>query len=270
MTPDDLVTVLVTTSPAPLHPSTEHIEETIASVRAQLPLAEVIVVCDGVRPEQEDRRADYEEYQRRLMLLCEHSWASVLPVRMEEWGHQANAVRAGLDAVRTPLLLFVEHDTPLVGEIDWPALCALAMSGEANAIRFHFDVAIHADHEPGMVDHETRWWGGSDEGTGYVSGDEPFGGLPVRRTKTWWQRPHVARADFYRSRVMPLFSPESRTMIEDLLYGVVSSDHLERGEAAWWDWRLWLYTPEHEVLGMKRSSHLDSRGDAPKFDMKFV
>lgn len=245
--PDDLVTVVMPTSPAPLHPSTGHLEQTFESVRAQLPLAEIVLVADGVRPEQEHRRTDYEEYLRRLLWLCNFEWHNVVPVVLDEWGHQANATRAALALVDTPLVLFVEHDTPLVGEIPWAALCDVVASGEANAIRLHQDVAMHPDHEAVMLDPEPR-----------VLGDK----LPCRRTSAWWQRPHLASTRFYRDRIMPMFGPGSRTMIEEVVYDAMARDC--GTEAGWWDWRVWIYTPAGD---MRRSGHLDSRGDDPKYEM---
>lgn len=246
--PDDLVTVVMTTSPAPLHPSTEHIVATIDSVRAQLPTAEVVVVCDGVRPEQERRRADYEEYLRRLTWLCNWRWRNVVPVVLDEWRHQANATRAALELVDTPLVLFVEHDTPLVGEIDWPGLCGFVRSGEANVVRLHQDAAIHPDHESVMLDHETQW----------------VSGVPVRRSVAWWSRPHLASTWFYREKVMGLFAESSRSMIEEAAYAALSAGWDSDGEAGWWEWRVWVYTPEGD---MRRSGHLDSRADEPKYEM---
>lgn len=263
--PNDVITVIVPTSPVPGHPSTADLETTVRSIRDQLPTAEVIIVCDGVRPEQLGRRAQYEEYVRQVTWLCNYEWHNVVPVVLPEWGHQANAARRALELVATPLVLFVEHDTPLVGLIDWSTLSQLVLSGEANAVRFHMDVEIHEDHEPGMlgpVEHkrvdfdEIPDW--DDEGAGHVG---------VRRTKVWWQRPHLASTKFYRERIVGLLPPESRTMIEDPIYGIMKTE-IDLDESAWWDWRVWVYTPEgDEVLGIKRSSHLDSRGDDPKFEM---
>lgn len=243
--PDDMVTVLVTSSPVPIHPSTEHIEQTIESVREQLPTAEIVIVCDGVRPEQEDRREDYTEYVRRLLWLCNHHWSNVVPVVLDDWQHQANATRAALELVETPLVLFVEHDTPLVGEIDWEGLCHLVTGELADAVRLHQDVDINPDHEVVMVDHDT-----------YL-----VDGIQARRTAAWWQRPHLAKTSLYRDRILPLFDESSRTMIEDALYPVIWVDYKING---WGNWRLWIYTPDGD---MRRSGHLDSRGDDPKYEM---
>lgn len=246
-TPDDLITVVVTTSPVPSHPSTDHIEQTIASIRESLPTAEIVVVADGVRPEQADRTEAYETYLSRLLWLCNFQWSNVVPVVLPEWGHQANATRAAMQFVDTPLLLFIEHDTPLVGDIPWAGLCDAVQEGTANAIRLHQDVEIHPDHERVMLDDEPK----------------NIGGVPLRRTAAWWQRPHLASTAFYR-RILERFPASSRTMIEDVLYGVVWSDWEDYGEVGWDQWRIWIYQPDGD---MRRSGHLDSRGEDEKFEM---
>ena len=148
--PDDLITVIVTTSPTPLHPSTDHIRQTIESIRSDLPTAEIVIACDGVRPEQCHRTADYQEYIRRLLWACNTEWSNVVPLVLDEWQHQALATRAALELVETPLILFMEHDTPIVGDIDWAGLCRATLGPDVDLIRLHQDVAIHPDHESVM------------------------------------------------------------------------------------------------------------------------
>ncbi|MEX2253638.1 MAG: hypothetical protein WD649_05745, partial [Thermoleophilaceae bacterium] len=106
--PDDLITVVVTTSPVARHPLTDHLEQTLLSIREQLPDAEVVLAADGIRPEQEEWRAQYEEYLRRVLWLSNFEFRNTAPVLLDEWGHQANTARAALQLVTTPLVLFVE------------------------------------------------------------------------------------------------------------------------------------------------------------------
>src|SRR5438128_265611 len=125
------ITVLVSTSPIPSHPSTAVIDETIASVRKQLPDSEIILMCDGVRPEQEDRRGDYEEYLRRVLWKADHEWGNVLPLVSDEHLHQAGCTKRALEHINTRLMLFVEGDTPLTdGYIPWGALVNVSRNGE--------------------------------------------------------------------------------------------------------------------------------------------
>lgn len=246
---DDEITVIVTTSPAPLHPSTDHIEQVINSIRAQLPHSEIIIACDGIHHLDEDRRADYNEYLRRLTHLCNFEWSNVLPIISDTWQHQANMTRRAMEYVTTHAVLFVEHDTPLEGEIHWNDLASVIYDGSANMVRLHFDVEIHPDHKHLLV------------------GDVEDHGSYLQRMFVWWQRPHLASADYYREILDKHFPPTCRTMVEDPMHQIVSIDRDDNGPAAWENWRIWVYSPEGS---MKRSGHLDSRGDAPKHEMRFV
>ena len=126
----------------------------------------------------------------------------------------------------------------------------MVSSGVANAVRLHQDVGLHPDHKRIMVDQTTQW----------------CEGIPARRTVAWWQRPHLASTAFYRDQVMPFFPESSRTMIEDRLYPYPFTAWIDRGINGWNEWKLWVYTPDGD---MRRSGHLDSRGEADKFDMRF-
>jgi hypothetical protein len=250
----DEITVLMTTSLTPLHPSTEHVEQTIASIRGHLPLAEIVIVCDGLHEDDEDRRLAYEEYQRRLFWLCNFRWHNVVPLRREEWGHQVNAAREALAEVKTDFVLFVEHDQPLKEyPIAWGPVVETLRSGRANVVRFHHEAEILPDHVDLFM---------SDQGW-----DDESLGCSYLPTKAWWQRPHVARRDFYE-RLMARFGYDARCFIEDQVYGWLLNDLDERGEGAWWDWRVVVYEPNDEGT-MQRSYHIDSRGDTPKHEQTF-
>lgn len=244
----DLVTVLMPTSPIPSHPATAVITETLGSVMAHPQLAgcEAFVMIDGVRPEQEHRRGDYEEYQRRLLQLT-NTIPGVVPLRFEDHTHQAKMTRQALEQVRTPLVLFVEHDTPLVGEIPFVGLAQVILDGTAEVVRLHHEAEVLKPHRYLMAD------------------DSPVdvAGVPMQRTAQWSQRPHLASADWYRAMLDKYFGPNARTMIEDRLYGEIATPWVERRE---WgkECRLWLYAPAGD---MKRSTHLDGRGEDPKYEM---
>jgi len=237
------ITVLMPTSPIPSHPSTEIIEQTIESVRAQLPNAEILVMCDGVRAEQEHRRADYEEYLRRLTWLTNHRWRNVLPVIFDEHLHQANITRATLGMVSTPLVLFVEHDTPLCGEIPWPEATTAVMGDEVDVLRFHHESNVLDPHQYLMLDREPKM----------------IDGVPMLRTVQWSQRPHLAKTARYREWIEEYFPESSRTMIEDKLHSAAQVE-------PWLKFKLWMYAPEGNI---QRSTNLDGRGDDPKYEMKF-
>lgn len=250
----DLVTVIVTASPIPSHPSTEILDMTLFALGASLPTdanPEVIVCFDGVRPEQERRRADYEAHIHDALWSMNHRRANVVPLVFTEHLHQAEMTRRALELVRTPLVCFVEHDTPIAGDIAWRSLIAAVESGEADVIRFHHEASVLEPHRYLMADSTPQRIGP--------------GGVPALRTAQWSQRPHLASAAWYRWMLGEYFAPTARTFIEDRIYGEIATPWCERGE-----WgkvcKLWLYAPPGN---MQRSTNLDGRGSDPKYPMSW-
>lgn len=248
----DMVTVLILTSPIKGHPSTDIIEQTINDIRKVLPDCEIIIGIDGIRAEQEHYRESYELYQQRLLWLCNYKWHNVLPVRFEDHMHQAAMTRQLLKLVKTPTLLFVEHDTALCTdfEYDWHNLVKTIEDGTAHTIRFHFEKAIPDEHNYLMI--------------GEV---EEHNGLPLLRTAQWSQRPHLSSTAFYRDMMDRYFTDDSRTMIEDKVHGYPMEAWKIDGLLGWNLWRLWIYHPTDGNI--KRSYTTDGRQDDPKFEMRF-
>lgn len=236
------ITVVVTSSPSPLHPSDAITVETLRSVD---PVTKAIIGFDGVRDEQRALAGPYHEYVYGLMRQLQQA---------PEWNmyaarrhlHQANLTRELLEMVDTPLILFMEHDTPIdqtLGMIPWADIVELMSGAHLDVLRFHHEGAIHPEHEHLMIDHVT----------------EEMVRVPVRRTVQWSQRPHVARTDYYRRILTEHFPPNCSTMIEDKMHSVAQSEPYERNRIA-------IYHPDGNI---RRSLHLDGRRDAPKFDMRF-
>lgn len=244
MIPDDLISVIVSTSVVPSHPSTERIEETLGMIREQLPSADILIACDGVRPEQEHRLEAYGQFLQRLLWKCNFDWHNVLPVVCDEWVHQAETTKAALKHVRTPLVLFVEHDRPPIGDIPWEAMCRAVQTNEVNLIRLHPEAEIHPAHKHLMLKRKQ------------------VEGIPLLQTYAWWQHPHLVRADWYRQILEAYCPPTDRTMIEDRLYGLVESAFVDHGTVGWGKWKLWIYAPAGNI---KRSTHFDAREDDPKW-----
>ena len=236
------ITILMPTSPVPSNPSTEIIENTIASVRYHLPEAKIIIMVDGMRREQwerSDTRKRYDEFKSRLNRSNDpHVQLNVFPIHF----HQAEMTRSVLGEVKTPLVLFVEHDTPLVRlSIDWGGIERTILSGWVNYVRFH-----HSNHWEPL--HEYLMRGKID----------PCG-VPLIKTVQWSQRPHVASTLFYQE-LMKQFRPGCRTMIEDFIYDYVA-------EGPWEKYKLAIYAPTEG--GIQRSLHTDARGSDSKFPMEF-
>ena len=246
------ITVLLPTSPVPSNPSTAMIEDTIRRIRAYPDLreAEILIMIDGVRKEQEHRHTDYEEYTRRLLDLCNWhpDFRGCLPIVHDEHLHQGAMTRRTLPLVRTPLIFFCEHDMWPEGEIDFAGLArALQSHDEIKVIRLFRDAEMHPSHRE-MLLEDTR----SD-----------VDGVPLVRTTQWSQNPHIAKTAFYREIIPRYFGHESRTMIEDVLHGAV----VNAGRDGWPYWGLWLYAPEPFGGNIRRCGFVDGRQDDPKFPM---
>lgn len=248
----DKITVLMPSSPIPAHPSTEMIEKTIADVRVHLPDSEIIIMVDGLREEQDHYREAYEEYKQRLLWLSNNKWHNVLPILFSEHTHQASMTRKALTMVQTPILLFVEHDTPLTPDrpIEWDKLCHSLLDGTANVIRFLHESHILEEHKH-LILSET----------------EVHHGAQMIKTQQWSQRPHLASTAFYRHMIDTYFNPESKTMIEDVIHQIVEMDMQTGGVPAWFNWRIWIYAPNDPDGWILRSYNLDGRQDDPKYDM---
>lgn len=249
-TTKEQITVLIPSSPIKSHPDTSILDETISTVRTHLPNAEIILMLDGVREEQEDRRADYEQYIYRVLWKCLHEWKNVLPLIFDDHQHQANMTREALQHVKTPLILFVEHDTPLTPdrEIPFEGITEAILSGEADIVRLHHEALILDVHKYLMFD----------------SVPQNIQGVPMMRTQQWSQRPHVASVAFYK-RILADYFTGNKTMIEDRMYGVVEQA-CKDGIMGWYNFRIWIYTPEGDI---KRSYTTDGREGEPKYESTF-
>ena len=240
------ITVILVTSVIPSHPETYIIEETIKSIRHHLPDNEIIIQIDGLREEQAHRKADYDEYISRILWKCLHEYANVLPIVFDEHSHQSTMMKKTIDLIKTPLMLYVEGDTPLVIDesIDWDACTNMIESGKANTIRFYHEAVVPEAHNWLMLNKE---------------GD-------FLETVQWSQRPHLSKVSYYRTIV--LADMPEKTFIEDYMHGVAYEEYIipwkkTKSRDGWERHRLWIYYPSK--TNSKRSYHLDGRNGLRKF-----
>lgn len=230
----ELITVVVPVSPIPSHPGIHILEETLNSIRHHLPDSEIILTFDGVRPEQEDMREAYEESIRCTLWRCDHYWKNVTPLIFEHHQHQSGMMQVALHRINTPLLMYVEQDTPLVIDepIDWTTITDFITSERADLVRFHHEAHVLDVHRHLMQEQDGAFW----------------------RTTQWSQRPHVASKQFYLNAMQHL-SADARCFLEEKFAGVAQEQT---------GWRLWIYHPDG-APGIKRSYHLDGRAGGPQF-----
>lgn len=237
------VTVIIPVSPIKSHPETNILEETIASVRHHLPNSEIVITFDGVCKDQESMSKNYQEHIRRVLWLSRF-WGKVTPHIFEDHVHQSGMMKEVIDTIQTPIVLYVEQDTPLVidQDIDIDLIKNKITSGDSNVIRLHHEAVIPKDHESMII--------GSPEDC-------------LLKTVQWSQRPHFASTAFYKRIMSEQFSTISRCFLEDLIHGRVLKDWYRFGEQGWNQWRLHIYYPGENI---KRSYHTDGRAGSKKYD----
>lgn len=243
---NNAITVIVPVSPIKSHPSTEIIDETLSTVRHHMPNSKIIVTFDGVREEQEDRREDYEKFKRHFLWKCynEKEYDNIVPINFEEHTHQVGMAREALELVRTPLVLYIEQDTPLVTdrEIDWKKCIDFIKSEKAKMIRFHFESSVPDAHQHMII------------------GPVENGFL---KTSQWSQRPHLIQKSYYDRLLDRYFTDDAVCFIEDKMHGIVSEDYIRKGVKGWANHKLWIYHPEGSI---QRSYHTDGRQGEEKWD----
>lgn len=231
------ITVLIPVSPVPTHPSTEIIDETIASVRERLPDSEIIIMFDACSDQKIEMKAAYEEFKHRTLWKIANELDNVTPLLFSTHSHQSLMTKEALKLVRTNLVLFVEQDCPLHNEIPFNDLIEPIKAGYANVIRLHFEAQIPQAHEYLMLDKS------------------PIDvlGVPLIRTRQWSGRPHLASTKFYRY-IADKYLDDQPRFIEHAVYGIVVHGEYD-------EFRLHIFAPEGTLV---RSLHLDGRRKGAK------
>lgn len=243
----DTITIVIPTSPIPSNPSTSLFDNVVAGIRKHLPACPILIQADGVRPEQEKFRDQYQMFLYRLDdSINAGTFGRCTMRKFPEYSHQARMMKMSLahNDIQTPLLFYLEHDFLMLAEyVDWKGIAEAILSKEVNLIRLYYWSSIVPQHWDLMIDKEPIF----------------IHGVPLLRTVQWSQQPHIASIDLYRA-VLSHFSEDCRTMVEDRIYGIVS-------QADWSEFKCSVYAP---MPYLKRMAHLHGREEEPKFEEKFV
>lgn len=240
MTASELITVIIPSSPIPSHPSASKIALAISSIRKHLPDVEILIQLDGVRSENENRRESYEEYKRNLVWFCNHNSHNILPIVFPEYLHQTEMMHRTIPYIRTPILMYLEHDWEILDRpIDWDGMCNALLKGAVGSVRLCRWTQIHEQHE-----YLTR-------------GREAFEGFPYVKIMQWSGHPHLATVEYYK-KLLSHTSRETRSLLETWAYGLV-------GGTEWDVWKPTVYNPKGDI---KRIEHTDGREGDPVFEPK--
>ena len=261
-----LLSVLVVTSPIGVHPSTEVIDQTLASLLTipELSSCRTLIVCDGVRISLLDSVDEYKQgvvtadtcdrydaYKSALLTrYAAHPTISVHPLP-ERVGF-GFAVRAGLDLIHTPYTLIVQHDYVFTQPPPIERLVRLMAArpvGEVNYIGFlsrptlnyyahsksHYRLQHSAEHRLHSFHDDVA--GGSAE---------PITLCPLF---FWFDKNHLASTRYYRTVVFSRatwWGVKRGRFIEDTFGQKMSQRIQRRGMAAWREFGAFLYCPNGE------------------------
>lgn len=232
------LTVLIPTSPIPSHPSTLILDETIYNIRKYTD-AKIIIMADGVHSSLKRREANYRNYIANVQRkIGDNDYGQCSIDIFEHHTHQARMTWHALGEIQTPLIMFCEHDTSPIGDIPFKQICDMVEGcGDVNCIRFNIFHQIPDEHNYLMIGPRSVACG-----------------IPIQRTIQWSQRPHIALTEWYRDILRNHFRNDEKTMIEDVMHGVVQDVYNLTGKDAF---GLAIYTPDGNQL---RSYHSDARG----------
>jgi len=239
------ITIVIPTSPIPSHPSASLIEQTISSIRYHLPDCPMLIQADGVRPEQEKFRKQYEAYLLRMDDgINAGKYGPCKMIRFPEFRHQAAMMKESIEKITTPLLYYQEHDLPLLPEyVDWKGIVNAILSKEVNQIRLYYWSSIIPEHWHLMLDKEPIF----------------ICGVPLLRTVQYSQHPQIVSVEFYKW-LLANFSDQCRTMIEDRAYNVINGLQWEQARCS-------IYAP---MPFLKRIWHSNGREEESKYDSTFI
>lgn len=266
-TVDHWLTVVIPTSPIPSHSigtnRTAIIDKTLQSIRHHIPNSKIIIMADGVRPQVEHRRSDYEVYKRELRAKL-GQYGDCEMTEFDSYTQQAKMLRLTLERVKTPLVFFAEHDTSLVTThnprdgapstvggietlpedliIDWEAIGHILMSNGAYQVQLCYWQQLPQSY--------FNFWQGELPREYYSAGKS----LPTThfyRTRQYSQWPNVGRLDFYKRILADHFHPHAIQMIEIPMATIAAS-------SPWQKFKIAVYYPDGNA---RRFYHNEGRID---------
>ena len=260
---EQLLTVIITTSPTQSNPSTKMLERVVASF-ANVPLLQAcqkVIVCDGynvrnsrrshkggvILPEEESR---YREYVDRIRELCrtDASFRDATVLLLPSRHGFGWAVREALSAVTTPFVIVVQHDRAFLRACNLlPLLAALRSHAQdvkyimlPNRLTKNYQQTMAAVHKTHLVPAQ-------------------HGRVLLLPLWHWFDSTHLASVEHYQRCVFGSGHVRRGDFIEDSFGIHVKRDVLANGSGEHAKYGTWLLCDP--VLGMEPVvGHLDARG----------
>jgi len=237
---DSQITILIPTSITPSMPSTWLIDNAVRTIRHHLPTAHISICCDGLREDVDQKKmVQYSGYCETLGGRYDNASVHVFT----EPVNQIGMLEYWLATVKTPLILYLEHDFEVKPDpIEWDMIAEKILDHTYNYIKISGTQRIPPEHEHLM--HARKRYGPGDH--------TDFCVIETTQFSTWV---HVASLDWYRKMYDAWLSGFRGQMIEPTLYGILDN-------APWGYSRMAIYNPTQGE--MMRTQHLDGARWMPK------
>ncbi|CAK9094935.1 Uncharacterized protein SCF082_LOCUS44602 [Durusdinium trenchii] len=235
------VTILVTTSPIPSHPSPILLRTLFGSFQKHLAAAvncQIVLVCDGfARSDGKDQLCSEEAYSRFLTSIQELCAAGELGncrvLVLQSCHGYGLALSAALSEVATEFVLVVQHDWLFVRDVDL-TLVVDAMDKDPAIKYIGMQSLTTLDYARRM---QLRY-------KLQLPSERIVAGLRLVPQLLWYDKPHLCRKRHYVEVVLPeanmtvLENPERRYGVERMWPKLLNSqnlaeDHLRYGTFFW-------------------------------------
>lgn len=223
---EELLSIILVTSPVPSNPSTEMVEHVLQSMAASVPgleLVESFIVSDGFRVCEKDQKAKakagriavemvqpYQEYRCRLDEPWPRPFAALQHLRAPEHKGFAGCLHIALRKVTRPYVLVLQHDRPCLRPFD---LKKLLEAMQAQPSLKYVGLPTKASlARTGQEYFASQWQVGQDlQSVMEVS----LGPVILRPLFLWYDSAHICSVEHYKNLVFRKGRQWSGGFIED-------------------------------------------------------
>jgi len=198
------LTIIISASPSPTHPSTYLIEEVVESTKKLLSptISKVLFCLDAPKPSLSVAEVEkYEKFIQNLRISYRANESYVLNIQ-NEWGHLSGGLKRAIEFIDTSYVLVIQHDLPFIEPIALEPLIEILESyPEVKRIEFT------RDSGPCLWDVDPQY-----RRKRYRSRYFPVRGsqIPLTKTLAWTDNNYLCH----------------KTYLENIVFGVIKNEKI--------------------------------------------
>lgn len=227
----DKITIVIPTHVLPTAPSTEIIEETLSSLTQikEIEGCECIITCDTPSSFDADRAANY---LKNLSEITETNDFFEIAISVVIDGQQRANFLNGIEKVKTPYFLFMEHDWCF---IETPNITKLV-----EAMDNHKKINVVYFNKRRNIERPKLEF--------VLKPDKEITELPLLKTTKWSNNPNLTRTSKWANEWLeivkhaPLYRGDPKKQIEPILHGIYKQQIINEGfDSAHSKWGTYSY-----------------------------